>query len=110
MTTGAQYQFPRLATGPRGLLVLTYVEQLPGGLFSCLLSTTVDEARSWTAPTTVSTSRSFGTNAQFQGGYDGDYIGLAVGPDRVAHPAWTDVRNPVPVVAGENVWTRRVPV
>lgn len=110
MSPVGQYQFPRLAVGPGGVVVLTYIEQLPGGVFSCLISSSSDGATTWTSPVTVSSERSFGSNGQFQGGYDGDYIGLAIGPDRVAHPAWTDVRvpGPGPVVGGENVWTRRV--
>ena len=105
MSAAGQYQMPRLARGPGKLLALTYIEQLPGGLYSCVIASTRDNATSWTAPVTVSTERSFGTNPNFGGGYDGDYIGLAIGRDYIAHPAWTDIRS---AYANENIWTRRV--
>jgi hypothetical protein len=107
MSAAAQYQMPRLARGPGNLLALTYIEQLPGGLYSCVIATTRNNATGWSSPVTVSTEESFGTNPNFQGGYDGDYIGLAIGTDLVAHPAWTDVRS---AYANEDIWTRRVPI
>jgi hypothetical protein len=51
----------------------------------------------------------------------GDYIGLAVGADGQAHPAWADTRNPiftqdpadarqlVPAGQGSDIYTRRLP-
>jgi hypothetical protein len=52
----------------------------------------------------------------------GDYMGLAVGPDGVAHPIWTDTRNPifspstgddarelVPAGQGTDIYTRALP-
>ena len=105
MSAAAEYQMPRLARGPGNLMALTYIEQLPGGLYSCVIAWTRDNGTHWSAPLTVSTERSFGTNPNFEGGYDGDYIGLAIGADLIAHPAWTDVRA---AYANENIWTRRV--
>ena len=52
----------------------------------------------------------------------GDYTGLAVGSDGIAHPAWADTRNPiytfdlsgdprqlVPAGYGSDIYTRRIP-
>ena len=42
------------------------------------------------------TSSSMPPPTQFAGGFFGDYTGLAA--DRVAYPAWSDTRNPAPVL------------
>jgi hypothetical protein len=42
------------------------------------------------------TSSSMPPPTQFSGGFFGDYTGLAA--DRVAYPAWSDTRNPAPVL------------
>jgi hypothetical protein len=51
----------------------------------------------------------------------GDYSGLAVGSDGIAHPVWVDSRNPsfapgspdprvlVPIGPGSDIYTRRLP-
>lgn len=112
---GGQYQFPRLARGRGGEVLMAYLEQLPGGVFNCLLASSRTAAVSWSEPVVVSSEQSLGDEPHFVGlganrdvasSYDGDYIGLAVGPDGVAHPAWTDLRGTS--APEENVWTRRV--
>ena len=39
------------------------------------------------------TTQPINTRYQFRGGFIGDYTGLAVGSDNVAHPLWTDTNN-----------------
>jgi hypothetical protein len=107
MLPGGQYQFPRLALGPGGLLAMAYVEQLPGGLFSCLIATSRDAGKTWGTPLTVSSQQAVGAHPLFLGMFNGDYIGLAIGRDRVAHPTWTDTRGP-DEARGQNVRTRRI--
>lgn len=39
------------------------------------------------------TTQPINTRYQFKGGFIGDYTGLAVGSDDIAHPLWTDTNN-----------------
>jgi hypothetical protein len=57
-----------------------------------------DGGATWSAPITVSSASSTVNNGNLFGypscapNFIGDYSGIAVGPDGVAHPLWTDIR------------------
>lgn len=103
-------QLPWPAFGPSGKLGLVYLHQLPSGIYDAYIVSSRDRGRTWSAPLRLTSSSSNGntsgdtsTNQPFIG----DYLGLAVGGDGVAHPVWTDVRTPFPLDV-PNIWTRRV--
>lgn len=97
-------QFPWLAYSPDGkILAVTYIDHVAGGVFDAYLAFSKDDARTWSEPMRLSTASSQAHAA----GFIGDYNGMAIGRDGVAHPVWTDIRTPSPVGA-QNIWTRPV--
>ena len=63
-------------------------------MFTCTVSR--DGGRTWAdrrAAARVASDESHGNAAGSHGLEYGDYEGLAVGGDGVAHPIWTDTRN-----------------
>jgi len=103
---GDVFQFPWVTFGPDGTLYMVYLHQTPGGQFNAELVTSHDDGKTWSSATVLSSEASFGDDPAFEGGFDGDYLGLAVGSDGVAHPVWTDIRDPYPMGA-QNIYTRR---
>jgi hypothetical protein len=103
---GDVLQFPWMAFGSDGTLYMDYLRQLPSGVFDAEVVVSHDDGRTWSTPTVLSTQHSVGNDPAFEGQFDGDYLGLAVGSDGVAHPVWTDIRSPYPAGA-QNIWTRR---
>jgi len=86
-------QFPRLAVGPTGRLSLLYLAQLPGGVLVASHTVSPDKGTTW-APVQRLTSVPTRIANPLGLGFIGDYLGNAVGPDGLAHPVWTDVRQP----------------
>lgn len=83
-------QFPRIAAGPHGVALL-FLAQRPGGIFVAQGTSSRDGARTWAPTLTLSTAPSV---LRHPHGFNfiGDYLGLAVGRDGLAHPVWTDLR------------------
>jgi hypothetical protein len=102
---GDAYQYPWLAFGADGRLYMTYLNQQPGGLFNAFLVVSKDDGKTWSQPDQLSNAQSFGDDAEFEGQFDGDYLGMAVGRDNVVHPVWTDIRNAFPT-GTQNIWTK----
>jgi hypothetical protein len=92
------HQFPWIAFGPDGRLYLVSIQAHPGGTFDVYLRVSTDEGSSWSEEMRVTSASSFPGNH-----FVGDYIGLAVGSDHVAHPVWTDVRS---FPDQPNIWSR----
>ncbi|MCA1832492.1 MAG: hypothetical protein ABR600_05990 [Actinomycetota bacterium] len=104
---GDVLQFPWLAFGPDGTLYMDYLKQGPGGTFTPMLVTSTNDGRTWSTAVQLSSATSVGDDPAFEGQFDGDYLALAVGSDRVAHAVWTDIRSPYPL-GTQNIWTRRI--
>ncbi|HVE97767.1 MAG TPA: exo-alpha-sialidase [Mycobacteriales bacterium] len=82
--------FPRIAAGPHGMALL-YLAQRPGGSFVAHGTYSRDAGATWAPPTALATAPSVLPHPVMLG-FIGDYLGLAVGRDGLAHPVWTDLR------------------
>lgn len=107
---GTEATMPVLSAAA-GRTALSWLSVEPGGVYNPLLVSSSDGGRSWTAPLSLATTPSVG-NSHPQNGYDtygfGQYQGLAIGPDRVAHAAWPDLRPRGANTQDVDVWTRDV--
>ncbi len=101
-----------LAVDARGRTSLAWLEVSQGGLYQPVLSRSGDDGGSWAAPVPLATLPSNG-NSHPQSGYDlygfGQYLGLGLGRDGVAHVAWPDLRPRGTDSQEVDVWTRDVP-
>lgn len=90
-------------------LAVQYLLGRPGGVYDAVLRSSDDGGRTWSAARTLTSLPSEGNLRPFH--VDtwsiGHYLGLAVGPDGVAHAAWPDVRPQAPP-SQVNVWVRSV--
>jgi hypothetical protein len=109
----AESIWPAIAVSPTGrVFVAAYVGDVvspwiscaafdPKGSINCLTpGPTVDNTKLdyvvtdvTTGVTKTATTQSVNTRYMFRGGFIGDYTGMAVGSDDVAHPLWTDTNN-----------------
>ncbi|HVE64470.1 MAG TPA: sialidase family protein [Mycobacteriales bacterium] len=104
---GAEQHFPRIATAPNGREIVLFYATLPGGGLIASSAVSADDGKTWSMPTALATLPSNGHDALYTGKFIGDYIGIAVGRDGVAHPVWTDLRE-VRGLSTQAIWTREV--
>jgi hypothetical protein len=109
----AESIWPSLAVSPSGhVFVGAYVGDVvspwiscaaydPRGSINCVTpGPTIDNTELDYAVTDVTTgvtanatTQPVNTRYNFRGGFIGDYTGMAVGSDNIAHPLWTDTNN-----------------
>jgi hypothetical protein len=108
--SGTEVSLPAL-TSASGRIALTYLTVQPGGAYMPTLVSSPDGGRSWSAPTDLASLPSVG-NSHPQNGIDsygfGAYQGVAIGPDRIAHAAWPDLRPRGADTQDVDIWTRDV--
>jgi hypothetical protein len=107
---GTEATLPALSAGA-DRIALSFLSVDPGGVYAPMLTSSADGGRSWARPIGLASTPSVG-NSHPQNGIDtygfGQYQGLAVGPDGVAHAAWPDLRPRGADSADVDVWTRDV--
>jgi hypothetical protein len=107
---GTEATLPALSAAA-GRVALSWLDVSPGGNYVPTLTASLDGGRTWQSPVQLASTPSVG-NTHPQNGYDsygfGQYQGLAVGPDRVAHAAWPDLRPRGANSHDVDVWTRDV--
>lgn len=101
--------FPASAVGPDGSVWVCFYDTGPdttrrSATYSCTAST--DGGVTWTTPLAVASVPSNETQKKSSPFEFGDYEGLAVGSDGVAHPIWTDSRDLA--TRGEEIYTSRL--
>lgn len=105
---GTEATLPALSAAA-GRVALSWLEVAPGGNYTPTLTSSTDGGRSWQPAVALASAASVG-NTHPQNGYDtygfGKYQGLVVGPDRVAHTAWPDLRPRAERSQDVDVWTR----
>jgi hypothetical protein len=108
--SGTEVSLPAL-TSASGRVALTYLTVQPGGAYMPTLVSSPDGGRSGSAPTDLASLPSVG-NSHPQNGIDsygfGAYQGVAIGPDRIAHAAWPDLRPRGADTQDVDIWTRDV--
>jgi hypothetical protein len=108
---GTTASMAALGTGPRGRVALVHLEVQPGGLYYPVLATSADGGTTFGAPQRLVDVASVG-NARARTPFDpyniGHYLGVAVGPDGVAHAVWPDVRPRAESPADVALWVRGV--
>jgi hypothetical protein len=107
---GSEATLPALSAAG-GRVALSYLSVEPGGVYLPTLRTSADGGRSWGAALALASTASVG-NSHPQNGIDsygfGQYQGVAIGPDRVAHAAWPDLRPRGADSQDVDIWTRDV--
>jgi hypothetical protein len=107
---GTEVSLPALSAAG-GRIALSYLTVDPGGAYMPTLVSSRDGGRTWSAPTDLATVPSVG-NTHPQNGIDtygfGQYQGVAVGPDGIAHAAWPDLRPRGADSQDVDIWTRDV--
>lgn len=104
--------FPWVAAQDGRVIVSYYTREFAGTAskqidFGYVASS--DSGQSWTSSTRL-TEQSSDPAIQFaQGGFIGDYTGVALGSDHIAHPLWTDFRgNPGVTSPNQDAVTARI--
>jgi hypothetical protein len=109
-TAGTEATLPALSAAG-GRVALSYLSVDPGGAYMPTLRTSADSGRSWSTPVDLASMPSVG-NTHPQNGFDtygfGQYQGIAIGPDGVAHAAWPDLRPRGADSQDVDIWTRDV--
>jgi hypothetical protein len=107
---GSEATLPALSAAA-GRVGLSWLEVAPGGTYRPMLTSSSDGGRMWEPAVQLASEASVG-NTHPQNGYDtygfGQYQGLVVGPDRVAHTAWPDLRPRGERSQDVDVWTRNL--
>ena len=92
--------FPAVAVGPDGKLHVAWYDQrndndIAEDFLDVYYATSEDGGATWSPNVRVTTGSFRPSLSHHQSGivFMGDYMGLAVGSDGVAHPVWTDTRN-----------------
>jgi hypothetical protein len=108
-TLGSQPVMPYLAAGADGSMCLNWIAQRPGPVHQAMAAVSHDDGAAWSAPQQLSSQPSYGDFGAV-GNWLGDYIGDAIGPDGIAHPAWTDTRSYPAQPNGpyQEIWTRSI--
>jgi hypothetical protein len=106
--SGTEVSLPAL-TAASGRVALSYLTVQPGGIYMPTLVSSHDGGRTWAAPQDLATVPSVG-NTHPQNGIDtygfGQYQGVAVGTDGIAHAAWPDLRPRGADSQDVDIWTR----
>ena len=102
-TTAEDKIYPWVAANGGNVIVSYYTREFAGSAsleidYAYVASN--DDGASWSASTRI-TEQSSDPGIQFaSGAFIGDYTGVAIGSDNVAHPIWTDFRGNPGVTGG----------
>lgn len=95
---GAGDQFFPWVGANGGKVFADWMNRTSGDQYGVQATASSDGGASWITPTTISSATSDASKGNYFGypncaaSFIGDYNGIAVGPDGVAHPIWTDIR------------------
>ena len=106
--------YPWVAANGGNVIVTYYTREFAGSVSHQIDYAYVksnDGGATWSASTRI-TEQSSDPSIQFsQGAFIGDYTGVAVGSDNVAHPIWTDFRGKPGVTSpNQDAVTARIPL
>lgn len=112
--SGSDKIYPSVAANAGNVIVSYYTREFAGAAslqidYAYMKSN--DGGATWTASTRI-TEQSSDPGIQFTAGaFIGDYTGVAVGSDNVAHPIWTDFRGKPGVTSpNQDAVTARIPL
>jgi hypothetical protein len=95
---GAGDKFFPWVSASNGKVFVSWMNRASGDTYVEQAKASANGGDSWTASTDVATATSTVTDGNYFGypncaaSFIGDYTGIAVGSDGVAHPMWTDIR------------------
>ena len=113
-TTPEDKIYPWVAANAGNVIVSYYTREFAGAAslqIDYAYAKSNDGGATWSASTRI-TEQSSDPGIQFSSGaFIGDYTGVAVGSDNVAHPLWTDFRgNPGLTSPNQDAVTARIPL
>lgn len=115
VTTSAEDKiYPWVAANDGNVIISYYTREFAGSasrLIDFAYVKSNDGGTTWTVSTRITEESSDPSNQFTAGAFIGDYTGLAVGSDNVAHPIWTDFRGKPGVTSpNQDAVTARIPL